>query len=213
MLDALLLASMLTVSVADRCAEPPRLASGIAKLRGGVLEAESFTVTEIQDMARRSGAVLPHPPLGFYKADFGHDYQVRTEKQTSPDGARCGTLTTVTVRVVLVDRSVEIARDLHERGCDRDLVARHYLKHADADDRVLSRHVRTLHQALVAAWPAIQERLPASGTPDDSALHRAIEPIVTPLLADAEKARSAALAEVDSASEVLALAAACTTRL
>lgn len=189
-----------------------RVASGVAALHGEVMEAESFSLAEIQDMARRSGAVLAHPPLGFYRADSGYDYQVRTEEQTSPDGTRCGTLTTVTVRLLLVNRTVQIARDLRERGCDRDVVARHYLKHAAADDRVLSRHVQDLHQALVAAWPVIQKRLPASGTPDEVALRQAVEPVVVRSMAVAEQAQRAALAEVDTSGEVRALASSCTTR-
>lgn len=212
MLDALVLASALVMVAADRCAEPPRVASGVAALHGEVVEAESFLLGDIQDMARRSGAVLAHPPLGFYRADSGYDYQVRTETQTSPDGTRCGTLTTVTVRLMLVNRTVEIARDLRERGCDRDVVTQHYLKHAAADDRALSRHVQVLHQALVAAWPVIQQRLPASGTPDEAALRQAVDPVVVRSMAAAEQAQRAALAEVDNSGEVRALASSCTTR-
>lgn len=212
MMDALVLVSALVMVGADRCAEPPRVASGVAALHGEVAEAESFSLAEIQDMARRSGAVLAHPPLGFYKADSGHDYQIQTEEQTSPDGTRCGTLTTVTVRLLLVNRTVEIARDLRERGCDRDAVSRHYLKHGAADDRALSRHVQDLHQALVAAWPVIRERLPAVGVPDEAALRQAVEPVVASSMAAAEQAQKAALAAVDSDAEVRALVSSCVTR-
>ena len=67
-------------------------------------------------MARRNGAVLAHPPVCFYRADAGYDYQLRTDEQTSPDGTRCGTLTTITVRLMLVNRTAEGAHHLDERG-------------------------------------------------------------------------------------------------
>lgn len=121
-------------------------------------------------------------------------------------------MTTVTVRLVLVDRVLEIVRDLGERGCDRDAVVRHYRKHAAADDQALSRHVQGLNQALTAAWPVIRERLPASGDPDEAALRQTVEPVVTRSMDAAGQARRAALGEVDSAAEVVALASACTTR-
>lgn len=213
MLEILAFASGFLVAAANGCSEPPRIASGVSALHGEIVEAESFTVAELQAMAQRSGAVLLHTPLGFYAASFGHDYQVRTEIQTSPDGTKCGTLTTVTVRLVLIDRVVVVARDLHECGCDRDAVARHYTKHALADDQALSRHVPILHQALVAAWPAILERLASSGPPDEASLRQVIEPVIAQLVDVAEKDRMASIAAVDSGAEVLALTSACVTRL
>lgn len=207
---------MLVASVgsagADRCAEAPRIASGVAALHGEVLEAEPFPLADIQDMARRSGKALAHPPLGFYAAGFGHTYDVRTVTEASPYGARCGTLTTVTVRLVLIDRAVVVASDLRERGCDREAVARHYLKHAAADDRALSQGVQILNKALLAAWPAIRERLPRSGVPDEADLRKAIEPVVAKAMSAIDRARTAADAEVETAAEVLAVASACVTR-
>lgn len=61
MLDAFVLASALVAVAAGRCAEPPRIASGVAALHGEVAEAESFKLSEIEEMARQSGAVLAHP--------------------------------------------------------------------------------------------------------------------------------------------------------
>jgi len=102
MLEILLLATTVFTAGAGRCTEPPRIASGVAALHGQVVEAESFTVAELRDMARQRGAAMAHAPLGFYAAKFGHGYQVHTETQASADGTQCGTLTTVTVRLVLI---------------------------------------------------------------------------------------------------------------
>lgn len=194
------------------CAEPPRIASGVAALHGEVIESEAFPLADIQDLARRSGKALAHPPLGFYASGFGHTYDIRTVTETSPDSARCGTLTTVTVRLVLIDRAVVIASDLRERGCDREAVARHYLKHAAADDKALSQGVQILNKALLAAWPAIREQVSRSGAPEEADLRRAIEPIVARSMSAIDRVRAAAGAEVESAAEVLALASACGTR-
>ena len=208
----LVLAASLGPVEAGRCAEPPRIASGVAALHGGVTETESFTLAEIREMARRSGKALAHPPLGFYITNFGHAYDTRTVTETSPDGARCGTLTTVTVRLVLTDRAVVVASDLREHGCDREAVARHYRKHAAADDEAVSEGVQVLNKDLIAAWPAIQGRLPPSGAPDGADLRAAIEPVVAKSMAGVERMRAEATAKVDTADEVLALASLCTTR-
>lgn len=213
LLEVLALASAIVTADATACAEPPRIASGVSVLRDEVVEAESLTVAEIQEMARRSGTTLAHTPLGFYAASFGHDYQLRTEIQTSDDGTRCGTLTTVTVRLVLVDRAVVVARDLRERGCDRDAVLRHYSRHAFADDQVLSRYVPIVHQALVAAWPAIRERLATTGPTNEASLRQAIDPVVAQSVDFAEKDRMAAIAAVDDDAEVLSLMSSCKARL
>lgn len=213
MLDALLLIASLDPAETGRCAEPPRIGSGVAALHGEVLESETFTLAEIREMARRSGQALAHPPLGFYIAGFGHGYDVRTVVETSPDGARCGTLTTVTVRLVLTDRAVVLARDLSEHGCDREAVARHYRKHAAADDRAVSEGVQVLNKALAAAWPVIRERLPLSGAPDEADLRAVMEPVIAKPMAAVEQGRAAAIAKVDTAEEVLALTSSCVTRL
>ena len=208
----LVLAASLGPAEAGRCAEPPRIASGVAALHGGVTEAESFTLAEIREMARRSGKALVHPPLGFYITNFGHAYDTRTVTETSLDGARCGTLTTVTVRLMLTDRAVVVASDLREHGCDREAVARHYRKHAAADDKAVSEGVQVLNKDLIAAWPAIQGRLPPSGASDGADLRAAIEPVVAQSMAGVERMRTEATAKVDTADEVLALASLCTTR-
>lgn len=211
MLDVLVLAS--TLAAVAPCATPrPAIASGVAALHGEVVEAESFTPDELREIAGRSGAPPAHPPFGFYAARLAHDVRIRTEERRGPEGARCGTLTTATARLALVDRVVGLARDLRERGCDRDAVARHYRKHALADDRVLSRHVQALNAALTAAWPRLHDALPASGPPDEAALRRVVEPIVAEAAAGIERDREAALAGVDTPAEMLALAAACTAR-
>ncbi len=212
MLDALVLIASLGPVEAGRCAEPPRIASGVTALHGEVVESEAFTLAEIQEMARRSGQALAHPPLGFYIAGFGHGYDVRTVVEASPDGARCGTLTTVTVQLVLTDRAVVLARDLREHGCDREAVARHYRKHAEADDKAVSEGVQVLNNALSAAWPIIRERLHLSGAPDEADLRAVMEPLIARPMVAVEQGRAAAPAKVDTAEEVLALTSACITR-
>lgn len=206
-----MLAASLGPAGAGGCGEPPRIASGVAALHGEVLESEAFTLAEIRELARQSGKKLVHPPLGFYIAGFGHRYDVRTVVETSPDGTRCGTLTTVTVRLVLTDRAVVLASDLREHGCDREAVARHYRKHAAADDKAVSEGVQVLNKALVAAWPVIRERLPPSGAPDEAELRAAIEPVVARSMAAINQVRAAADAAVETPDEVLALVSSCVT--
>lgn len=134
---------------------------------------------------------------------------MRTDRRTSPDGSRCGYLTTVTVRLALVNRVVEVARDLRDDPCAYDAVLRHYRKHAAADDAALSLYVALLRRELAGVWPQVEAMLGTSGKPDEVAIRQVVEPMVDRTLDDAEQVRAKAIAAVDSRREVERLATAC----
>ena len=193
----------------DACSEPPRAAWAVTALHGAVSEDASLPLAAIQQAAQRRGAVAAHPPFGFYMGSFAHDLVVSTDRRTSPDGSRCGYLITVTVRLALLNRVVEVARDLRDEPCAYEAALRHYRKHAAADDDALSLYAALLRHELAGVWPKVEGLLGASGKPDKAAIRQAVEPVVNLVLDDVEQVRAKAIAAVDSGREVASLAAAC----
>ena len=90
----------------------------------------SYTSAELRALAARAAREGPHPPLGFYAGTFGYGVEA------IPDGAR-GCAITVTVRLFLASRLVEVATD---GPCKPAVIAEHYLLHARQDDLLLSRY-------------------------------------------------------------------------
>ena len=206
---ALLSVVLVAGTPGEACSEPPRAAWGVVALHGAVSEDASLPLAEIREMARRRNLAPAHPPLGFYMNSFAHDLIVRTDRRNSPDGSRCGYVTTVTVRLALLDRVIEVARDLKGDSCTYEAVLRHYYKHATAYDAALSLYVTLLRYELTEAWPRLEGTLGTSGKPDETVIREAIEPVVGRVLSDVEQVRTKAIAAVDSGREVERLAAAC----
>lgn len=212
MLHTALLSSVLLASpaAAGTCSEPPKVASSVTALHDGVAEeGASFSLAEIQELARRSGAAPRHPPLGFYVSSLAYDVVTRTERRTSPDGSRCGFLTVVRLRLALVNREIEVARDFRDRPCFYEAVLQHYRKHAAADDAALSRLVQVATGSLAEALPGIEAKLGGSGADDEEAVRRLVVPIVQRTLDENERVRTDAIAAVDSPQKIEALAKAC----
>lgn len=187
------------------CTEPPRIASGVIAFHGSIDDKSDYSRSDIRELAQKSGKPLPHAPLGFYIGSIGHDVMVRTERQASPDGSRCDYLTTVTVRISLVNRVIQIANDVDAGGCKRNVVLNHYRKHAAADDRVLSQYVQTVNKALRDAWPQMSGKLNPSGHPDEDGIREIAESVINQASDDFKSIRADAAAAVDSPSEVKSL--------
>jgi len=190
----------------EACREPPRIASSVVALHGPVSEQTSYRRAEVQELARRSGLPLRHEPLGFYIGGFGQEILIDSERRTSTDGTRCDYLTTVTVRIYLINRLIEIASDLEVYRCKPEAVLQHYRMHAIADDMVLSRYVQPLNDALREAWPRMESKLGQSGNNDIPGLRVAVQKLLEEVLRDYDPARAGALAAVDNPKEIENLA-------
>lgn len=188
------------------CMEPPRIASGVLAYHGPVEERADYDLAQIRKLAKRSDKPLPHAPLGFYIGALSQKVVVGTERQASPDGSRCDYLTTVTVRLSLVDRLIEVAADLDGNDCKRAVVLKHYQKHAAADDRVLSLYVQTVNKVLRDAWPLMAAKLNPLGYPDENGIRQVVHDVLNRVFEKYEPIREEADAAVDNPNEVQALA-------
>jgi len=187
------------------CTEPPRIASGVLAYHGPVEERSDYDLSQIRELANRSDRPLQHAPLGFYIGSLSQDITVGTERQTSPDGSRCDYLTTVTVRLSLVDRVIQVAADLDGKGCERGAVLEHYQKHAAADDRVLSQYVQAMNKGLKDAWPLMAAKLSPSGHPDEDGIRQVVQDVLNRAFKDYKPVRAEANAAVDGPAEIATL--------
>jgi hypothetical protein len=214
MFATILLTSALVTSTAQAdCAWPPKIESGVVAVHGLVTNRSSFDLSQIRDLARKSGAALPHPPFGFYMASFGHDLAIRLDQRSAPDRGSCGFAVIITVRLALVNRTVEIARDLSPGSCLYEKVVQRYHKDAAADDAVLSRYVQLVTQALRESWPGIEDLLAVSKTFEEAGIRRLVEPLVDKALQDIEEVRREAMTGSNTDGEPGSLTELCTPSL
>lgn len=196
-----LVVSLLMGASTPSCSGPPALEVGVAAIHESITERETYEVSEVEDLARRSRRTLRHRPLGFYTGGFGQEIFIDRENRTNVDGV-CNNWTMITVRLHLTHRLIEVASDLKSKGCRPEVVWEHYRKHAAADDTVLSRYVQPVTSALETAWPELQSLLMQDVGNDAASLEDVVKSIIDRELQGYDQIRAAAFADVDSPEEV-----------
>lgn len=193
-------AALLVGASTPPCSGPPDLEVEVVVTHEPIIERQTYRVAEIEELARLSGRVLRHQPLGFYTGGFGQTILVEQEQRSPRDGM-CSTITIITVQLYLTNRLIEVARDLEIEGCRPEIVREHYRKRAAADDTVLSRYVHPVTIALQTARPQIQSLL-RQGDASDTSIKVAVGRILERALERYDQVRADAFADVDSAEEI-----------
>ncbi len=154
-------------------AEPPTVAS-------------TYRLDELRATARQVGHVGTHPVLGFYAATFGYSLETSAEGDC-PSGT--------VIRLMLGARHVEVPSDAKAWGCRPEVLAEHYLLHAEADIASLGQLARQVQAAV--------DRLP--GRPDQAPSASALASAVDDLLPayDADRLKAFAASETGSAASHL----------
>lgn len=197
-----LLAGMLAASAMSNCSGPLRVSADVVSAHGPVETADDFPLAQLRDMAKRVGRTGKHEPLGFYSATLAHSISVNLDTR---DADGCLTAVIITVRLALIDRHVEIAKELTATPCMFALARDHYARHAAADDAILTRFSRKLGAALqTGTFPMLQGD-PGSADQDRETIQQMIEQQVDRL----SEARSRERDEVDTPAEVAKLRAGC----
>lgn len=131
------------------CTPEPRLDVAVLAEHHRPAVRSSYSLGELRGLAARSGPPGRHPPLGFYAGTFGYTVEVTADGTGAPG---CNPAMSVSVRMFLADRLIEIGADLQ---CRPAAVLSHYLAHAGRDDELLSRYASRVAAAL--------DRVPRSG--------------------------------------------------
>jgi hypothetical protein len=164
-----------------------------------------FAADKRRAMAPQVPGPQRHPPLGFYKDAVG--YRVALDARAGPDSP-CPSVG-LDVRLVVVERTIEIARDLQATPCLFEAALRHYQRHA----AVAASTLRKVAAALPDRLTAELSREVPTGAENAAAFRRRAETRVNAVLTDAiaELSRKVAVlqADVDDPAEVAILAGSC----
>jgi hypothetical protein len=185
--------SLAAGSAQAHCATPAMLFVVTAEHNPPVIKS-SYTSEELRSLASLSAHRSRHPPLGFYAGTFGYGIEMVPYKAQ-------GCTATVTVRLFLASRLIEVATD---SSCRYEVIAEHYLLHSQQDDLLLSRYAAQARDMLDHI-----EHLPKSegdvrGARDGvmSSVATALDRLLQPY--DEERQRALAGADTDDALVQLA---------
>lgn len=196
---ALLTAALSMLARASACPGPPRATFDVVTLRSPVDVSENFTLAQLAELASRTGRIGRHPPLGFYIAGFG--YRVTTDVSV-PRGAECSERVRVTVTLRLVDRHIEIGKEVRANPCLFSLVRDHYRRHAASDEAALAEFARALEAALQGISLPPLGHDPALAEEDRRRVEAAVASAIDRRLGALDAARANARDQVDTDKEV-----------
>ena len=128
---------------ADMC--PAQLHVTVAGRHDKVTVRTDFPLDEIAAEAARSGKPVSHRPLGFYLGRVAYRIKWYEERPRIGD---CPPVIRIQASLALVDREIEIGRELVADPCLYQRILLHYTKHASADEAAFDRFVETLRTAL-----------------------------------------------------------------
>jgi len=144
---AMLTAALSVLASVSVCSGPTHATYDVVAAHGPVDVSTDMTLAQIAELANRTGRIGRHLPFGFYVGGFG--YTAITDVSV-PSKTECSEQVRVTVALMLVDRHIEIGKELKANPCLFSLVRDHYRRHAASDDAVLTEFARSLEAALKA---------------------------------------------------------------
>jgi len=168
----------------------------------------SYPVGQIADLASVVGHKGAHPPYGFYASTLTYSVNVQAAPNSTVADPACVPALSIQLDLQLVDRIVEIGTG---GTCNHDVVATHYLAHADQDDRLLRRYAELARARLGTMVGSRLERFEQNGN-WEAAMKRLAQGIIEELLRNYDMDRQGALASADTNDELARLREACTSR-
>src|SRR3954454_21976055 len=117
--------AMLFASAMPAVACTPKLDVTVTGEYHSPIVRSTYDVNAIHALAVSSGQPLRHGALGFYIATVGYEVEVGLAMSAASE---CPLVIAV-VHLSLGPHLIEIARDLEERGCRREMVLSHFMLH------------------------------------------------------------------------------------
>jgi hypothetical protein len=144
MLTIPVVAAILGASPVAACPNPPEFQVTVVAIHQQVARGTDLDLAGIEELRRREGTNDQSRALGIYQTHFGYTVQVL------PEGDPCSASIRVTVRLMLFDRQIQIARDLIGSDCVSAALA-HYERRAAADDAILGELAQRVRSVLQPA--------------------------------------------------------------
>lgn len=197
---ATLLTAAAIITRIGACTGPPRASYDVTAAHGRVTISTELSLRQITDLARISGRVGKHAPLGYYLGTFGYQVSVHLDERNETD---CSLPIQVSVSLMLLDRRIGIGKELVAWPCLFNLARAHYGHHATADDAALTELLVALRPVLERlALPGLRGRADYAEQ-DRRGVEVAVKSAVDGLLEPFDAARAAD--RVDTPGEIEAL--------
>ena len=201
----LLTAALSMLAPIAACFAPTHALYDVAAVHGPVDVSTDLTLAQIAELADRTGRVGRHPPLGFYTGGVGFIVSTDISARSETD---CSRPVRVTVKVMLVNRHIEIGKELVANPCLFSVVRDHYRRHAASDDAVLTEFARKLGATLQHLPLPSLAHDPTLAEEDQRRMEKAVTSAIDPQLEWLDATRANARDQVDTDEEVKKLKAA-----
>lgn len=175
-----------------------------------VKAATNFSLDQIAELAGGTGNAGAGKPLGFYTGRFLDTMSVSLE--TGPE-VRCTRHVRIEIVMRLVDRRIEIGRELRQRPCLFSAAMQHYEKKAKADEVVFAQYVKSTAVTLEGTplpAVAVQPDQPLDAT-SRMQIEQWVKTMVDQVQEPFHSTRLAAQQGVDTPQEMKRVSDACTT--
>ena len=166
-----------------------------------------FRLDEIAEQANRSGRRASHRPLGFYLGRIA--YEVRWQEVPSQISG-CPSVIEVKASLALIDRKIEIGRDLGGDSCLYQRALVHYSRHSLADEEVFKEFVDSIRNQLNDSSASLGESQDVNPGREGDRFEKAVRSVIGKALLPLDGTRSAAQSSVDTPEQIRFMnAAAC----
>jgi hypothetical protein len=107
----------------------------VSKQIATVVIGTDYSLAEIASAAHQTGQIPFHVPLGFYFARVAYRISLHEGRDPTPN---CPAIFQASAALALVDRRIEIGRELASTPCQYQRALAHYERHATADENIFT---------------------------------------------------------------------------
>ena len=186
-------------------AQPSAKALVVAGI-GPLVISTDLDAAQLAQMSRKADQVGKHPPYGFYLGAVAYEIAVDVGGD-SQDLCKKPIIIRVTMR--LIDRHIEVAKDMKSDPCRFQKVVAHYRHHTDADMAVFQRYALKVSVTLTHLSASSVADAYVTNHPRRN-IARIAQTMIEPVLRAMDAARDAEPLAVDTPAEVEELESACT---
>ncbi|MHB8887085.1 MAG: hypothetical protein ACYC5H_18750 [Methylovirgula sp.] len=178
---------------------PQSVHVGVGVGREPITIHTDFTLNEIGALATRNGRPANHRPLGFYLGRIAYKINWHQEASTV---SGCPSIIWIRASIALVDRKIEIARDLIGDSCLYQRALRHYTAHANADEAAFKQFVTAVETELKKSSISLSNSHVFDHGPIGNKIEKSMRLIINRVLRPLDEIRSAAQKSVDTPAQI-----------
>ncbi|WP_219319579.1 hypothetical protein [Methylovirgula sp. HY1] len=158
-----------------------------------------LTLNEIVALAARTHRPASHRSLGFYLGRIA--YKINWHQEAS-NMSGCPSIIWIRASIALVDRKIEIARDIAGDPCLYQNAVLHYAKHANADEEAFEQFVAAIGTELKKPSISLSNSHAFDHGPIGNKIEKSMRLVINRELRPLDAVRSAAQKSVDTPAQI-----------